>query len=108
VVAAYHGDSWIFWSNMKVMADDVVIYDKSFPRVVRDNNTAGVFETVDYNTSGNDDVLLRAISMAKHGTIRLSGQEKRSDRDLSSSALSRIRSTLDAYDKLLKVPPSAI
>lgn len=93
---------------MKVMADDAVVYDRAFPKVTRDNNTAGVFETVDFSAAPEDLLTLKVIGMAKQNTIRLSGNEKRRDFELSSSAKARLNATLDAYTALLKVPPAKI
>ncbi len=74
----FHADSWIFWNEFKVMSDDEVVYAKDLGRsnVVRDNNTAGVFESADFLATAEDLAALKRIVAAKKSTIRLSGDEK--------------------------------
>lgn len=100
IVFAFHGDSWIFWKRAKVMANDAVIWEKHFTRVSRDNNTAGVFESVDFPAGAPDLVALSAVSKAKTVTLRLAGTDKLRDFDLKPAALQRLDAVLKAHAKL--------
>jgi len=102
----FHADSWIFWNKFKVMSDDVIVYEKILGRsgVVRDNNSAGVFERADFFATQSDLAALQRIVSGKKSTIRLSGDEKQRDYELSPKAIKNITKTLEAYRALLQVP----
>lgn len=98
----YHGDSWIFFQEVKVMADDQIVYDKMLPyeKMKHDNNSAGVFESADYVANDDDISALRKIAAAKSVTVRLSGNQNRQDFDMSAADQKRIADALKAYDTL--------
>lgn len=97
----YHGDSWIFFDHVKVMADSKIVYEKSFDKlkIKRDNNTAGVYESVDYPADIADVVALTAMAQAKSVTVRLAG-EKIEDFDMTDADRARIGQTLKAFSAL--------
>lgn len=101
MMPAYHGDSWIFFDRIKVMADSKIVYEKSFDhfKMKHDNNTAGVYESVDYPADLNDVVALTAIAGAKSVTVRLAG-DKLEDFELTDADRERIAQTLKAYSAL--------
>lgn len=98
----YHGDSWIFFKHVKVMADSVIVYDKEFASsdMKHDNNSAGVYENVDYPATYADIDAVRKIAAAKTVTVRLSGDDKREDVDLDAESLARMARVLKAYDEM--------
>ncbi len=102
VQIAFHGGTWIFWDKSKVMSDDIISYEKNFShgQVSRDNNTAGVFESIDIPAKEIDIASLRVIANSKKSTIRLSGRDKQEDFDLSEKSIKNIKITLEAYDKI--------
>jgi hypothetical protein len=102
VQVAFHGATWIFWDKLKVMSDDVISYEKNFSHseVSRDNNTAGVFESVDILAREIDIASLRVIANTKKSTIRLSSRDKQEDFELSGKVVKNIKDTLEAYDKI--------
>jgi hypothetical protein len=102
VMPHFHADTWIFFNQIKVMADDKIVYDKSFQSVKmsHDNNSAGVFESIDYAADPSDIAAMREIAAAKSVTVRLSGREKREDFDLKTEDKQRIARSLKAYDDL--------
>lgn len=102
VQVAFHGGTWIFWDKFKVMSDDSIAYERKFSHgaVSRDNNSAGVFESIDLPAKEFDLASLRTIARSKKSTIRLSGKDKQEDFDLTDKAIKNIQQTLEAYDKL--------
>lgn len=102
VKPTYYGDDWVFFESVKVMADDVVIYDRLFKRsdVVRDNSGGSVWESADYLASDSELAMLKAIANSKTATIRFSGSERRHDHDITSKERKDINNMIDAYEKL--------
>jgi hypothetical protein len=98
----YHGESWIFFKHVKVMADSAIVYDKDFAsfNMKHDNNSAGVYENIDYAGTDEDIAAIRKIVAAKSVTVRLSGDDKRDDVDLDAKSLARMRRALKAYDDM--------
>lgn len=103
----YHGEDWIFFNHIKVMADNDIVYDKqfSFGDVKRDNNSAGVYESADYAARDDDIAAMRKIATAKSVTVRLSGREHRQDFDMSPEDQARIAKSLSTYDALQSFSP---
>lgn len=101
VVPHYHGDSWIFFTSVKVMADGKIVYDRSFDglHMKHDNNVTGVYESVDYAAQADDVAAVRAMASAKNVTVRLAG-EKREDVDLAPADIARAKRVISAYDGL--------
>jgi len=101
IVPHYHGDSWIFFNTVKVMADGKIVYERSLDgiRMKHDNNTTGVYESADYPAEAVDLFAIRAIASASSVTVRLAG-EKREDVDLSAAALARVKRVVKAYNDL--------
>ncbi|AMP15514.1 hypothetical protein CPter291_3277 [Collimonas pratensis] len=81
------------------------MYEKSFSRgdVTHTNNTAGVFETADYVARADDIAALKIIAEAKQSTIRLSGDEKRRDYELTKLEISNLKLVLDSFAKMSKL-----
>jgi hypothetical protein len=102
VVPFYYGDEWIFYDQIKVMADDNIVYEKQFnyDEVRRDNSSGHVWETADYFALEDDIAALRKIAAAAKVTIRFSGREHRQDYDLTKQEIRNIGLTLTAFDKL--------
>ncbi|BBP95936.1 hypothetical protein BSFA1_10650 [Burkholderia sp. SFA1] len=101
IVPHYHGDSWIFFNTVKVMADGKIVYERSLDglRMKHDNNTTGVYESADYAAEAADLFAIRAIAGASSVTVRLAG-EKREDVDLSPAAIARVKRVVKAYNEL--------
>jgi hypothetical protein len=101
VMPSYHGDSWIFFNRIKVMADNDIVYEKQFDslKMKHDNNSAGVYEDVDFAADDGDIGALRKIANAKSVTVRLDG-DKQQDFDMTAADRLRIQAALNAYDAL--------
>lgn len=98
----YFGDNWIFYESIKIMVDDVIVYERAFKRsdIVRDNSAGSVWETADFVAKESELGVLKAIANSKSATIRFSGTERRHDHEVTSKERKNIRRILDAYEKL--------
>jgi hypothetical protein len=98
----YQGSEWIFFKRIKVMADSRIVYEKDFSalRMKHDNNSSGVYESVDYAAEVIDVDAMREIAAAKSVTVRLSGDDKREEFDLTEKDRARIARSLSAFDAL--------
>lgn len=102
VKAQYFGRDWVFYDVIKVMADDVVVYERSFDHndVHRDNSGGSVWETADYVAHDSDMDALKKIANAKSATIRFSGREHRDDHEISSAERKNLLEAISTYEKL--------
>jgi len=102
VKAAYAGDNWVFFEKIKIMVDDEVIYEKTFPRnaIRRDNAAGRVWEIADFDAKINELIVLEKISRAKTAMIRYSGRERLHDHQISSREKAGVAATLKAYKEL--------
>jgi hypothetical protein len=98
----YYGDNWVFFDKIKVMANDEIVYEKTFPRsaVARDNAAGSVWETADYIAEKYDLVALRKIASSSSATIRFDGRDRQHDHKITSRESASMKVVLDAYDKL--------
>ena len=105
----YFGDDWIFFDRIKVMSDDVVVYEKSYEHSSVNHRNIGshVLETADYPASSGDLDAIRKIASAKKSTIRLYGDSRRDDHELTESEIGALRTVLKAFDQLSKLDPKA-
>jgi hypothetical protein len=99
---SYIGKGWVFFDQVKIMADDRVVYEKKFSRSQTSRNvlTSLVTETADYPASNADIVAFNEIANAKSVTIRFSGSDRREDHVLTKGEIGRLKSTLAAYATL--------
>jgi hypothetical protein len=98
----YQGSEWIFFKRIKVMADSRIVYERDFStlRMKHDNVSSGVYESVDYAAETSDVDAMRAIAAAKSVTVRLSGDDKREEFELTEKDRARIARSLSAFDAL--------
>lgn len=104
-VFSYSGDSWIFFTHVKIMADNQIVLDREFNYgdVHRDTLSGGVYERLDVFADAEMEAALRAISKSKVVTVRLSGKEHRDDHDFSAKDFANIKSGIAAYDGLAEL-----
>ena len=102
IAAVYYGDDWVFFDQIKVMADDVVVYEKTLSRsdVARNNSGGSVWETADYLAQPEDEQALRKIANAKSATIRFSSRERQHDHAITAKQLGDLRKVLAARDAM--------
>jgi len=102
VKPTYFGDSWVFFDKVKVMADDEVVYQRSFSHrdVVRDNSAGSVWETADYVGKTVELAALKKIADAKQVIIRFDGRERRHDHTMTKRELADLKTVLAAYESL--------
>lgn len=102
IKSTYFGSDWVFYDSIKVMADEVVVYDHSFSHsdVRRDNSGGSVWEVGDYYAKEPDLAALKKIASAKAATIRFSGREHREDHDLTAKELQQLKEVIGTYEKL--------
>lgn len=100
--ARYYGENWVFFDSVKIMADDVVIYERSLNRsdISRDNSGGSVWETADYYAKDVDIAALKKIASAKSATILFSGRERRDDHAISAKERRAVQDVITAYEKL--------
>lgn len=105
IYIGYFGKDWIFFNRVKVMSDDVVVYEKNFESfsVKRDNGGSYVWETIDYAAHSSDLTAIRKIAVAKKSIIRLSGDARREDHDLTEREVKNIKTILNVFDDLSKL-----
>lgn len=105
VAPHYQGSEWIFFKRIKVMADSKIVYEKDFSalRMKHDNNSSGVYESIDYAADESDVGAMRAIANARSVTVRLSGDDKREEFDLTDKDRARIARSLSALDALSSI-----
>jgi hypothetical protein len=98
----YYGDRWVFYDAVKIMADDEVIYEKSFRRtdITRDNAAGDVWEVADYLADANDLRALERISSAKSVTVRFAGRDRVRDHKMTAAEKTGLKSVLAAYTEL--------
>jgi hypothetical protein len=99
----YHGDDWVFYDTIKVMADETVIYEKKFARaeVLRNHASGAVWETADYLAREDDLAALKKIAAASRVTIRFSGRERQHDHKVTKQEASNIKKVIDAYEAMV-------
>ena len=98
----YYGDNWVFYDTLKVMADDEIVYERTFKHgeVQHDNSSGSVWETADYVAREPDLVALKKIANAKSATIRFSGRERRDDHELTAKERKRLQEVIATYEQL--------
>jgi hypothetical protein len=98
----YYGDHWIFFTSLKVMADDEIVYEKNFDlnQVHRDNADEDVWEYIDYAAGGSELLALRKIVSSKEATIRFNGDQYRQDHEITRRERDRLKQILSAYESL--------
>jgi len=98
----YSAKRWMFYDQVKIMADDVIVYDRSFKhREVQHNNSGGqVWETADFSAEAAELAALTAIAKSKSATIRFSGRDKREDHEVTARERRDLQQMLSAYDKM--------
>lgn len=98
----YYGGRWIFYDHIKVMADDQIVYEKTYRRqdMTRDNEAGSVWEVADYNAKPDDIVALQAISKAKSVIVRFTGRDRIHDHKMSIGEKSGLAAVLKAYADL--------
>jgi hypothetical protein len=102
VMPSYYGDDWIFFNTVKVMADDEIVYQKTFNHndVLRDNANGSVWEIADYIAGDVELATIKKIIASKSATIRFSGNEHREDHEISRGERDRLQQILTAYEAL--------
>ena len=105
ILIRYFGDSWIFFNKVKIMSDDVISYDSyfSFDEVKKNNAYNSVWETLDFPARKKDIDVMRKIVSANKTSIRLAGNDRRDDHDLTFNEIVRIHTVLIAFDGLSKL-----
>jgi hypothetical protein len=100
--ATYFGSTWVFYDKVKIMADDVVVYDREFEhgRVHHNNSGGSVWETADFVAGAPEITALKLVANSKNATIRFAGSERREDHEITDKERKGIRSIVDAYEKL--------
>lgn len=100
--STYYGDSWIFYDSIKIMADDVVIYDRVFKHdeVRHHNYSSAVWETADYLAANSELLALKAIANSKSATIRFSGRDDRHDHEITDKERKNLRQVISTYEQL--------
>lgn len=98
----YYGDTWVFYDTLKVMADDEIVYERTFAHgeVQHDNSGGSVWETADYVAREPDLVALKKIANSKSATIRFSGRERRDDHELTAKERKRLQEVIATYEQL--------
>ena len=107
--AIYSGKRWVFYTQIKIMADDVIVYDRPFKaREIQHNNSGGqVWETADFFATPTELAALTAVANSKSATIRFSGRDKRQDHEVKPrerADLQRMLATYEAMKAQLEVP----
>ena len=108
IAIAYSGDNWIFVDRVKVMSDDVVVYEKSFERSsVKRSGGHTVLESVEYPARSNDLDALRKIAGARSSMIRLYGESRDDDHELTANEIKDLKTIIEVFDDLSKLFPTA-
>lgn len=102
VIFRFVGDEWIFFDHVKILSDDQIIFDKSFPYndIHRSNGAGWVLESLDKNADAELLNAVRRIAKAKAVTVRLSGSDHRQDFDVTADQRKQLAETLRMYDEL--------
>jgi len=102
MMVMYHGSRWIFYDHIKIMADDQIVYQRTYRRseIKRDNEARSVWEVADYVAQPDDLASLQAISAAKSVTVRFAGRDRIYDHKMTTAEKSGLTSVLKAYDHL--------
>lgn len=100
--AIYSGKRWVFYTQIKIMADDVIVYDRPFKaREVQHNNSGRqVWETADFFATPTELAALTAVANSKSAIVRFSGRDKREDHEVTTRERRDLQQMLSAYDKM--------
>lgn len=100
VRAMYYSKSWLFFTRIKIMADNEVVYEKETSRPVHDNRGGYVWETADFVAKDDDIEALRKIASSKKVTVRFAGRDHYDDHQMSVAELVSLKKILGTLDAL--------
>lgn len=100
----YYGDRWVFYKKIKVLADNNIIYDRSFTRgeISRDNAGGSVWEVTDYIASADDIAAMQAIANARSTVIRFDGDDRQHDHKVTKQEAANLAVVIGAFKTLSK------
>jgi hypothetical protein len=109
--STYLGERWIFYSQIKVMADDKIVYEREFKSqsIKRDNSGRQVWEVSDIPVEAQELAALKAIAGAKAATIRFTGRNRRDDHEINARERANLQRSIVTYEKMtaqLQRPPA--
>jgi len=105
----YTGDDWVFWENLKIVADGETFLKYVGPfETVRDNSGGKVWEyydePLDYNQSMDsaDLKMLKKIVYSHETIIRFQGDDYHYDLIVSQTDKDMLKDVLTLYDAMRK------